>query len=433
MKLSFISTSKRLGSKLISHVKGDTCSNNTNSTNTGVCPDSSVRRVQTVSISNSCSTLTNEAADDDRRLTHTISISNSVSTKVDHCTMPPKTNVRRSRFSASSSASPRQLNNDSTQHLDYNIASSQSWSSEDDHVLFSSSLNELANDRNSLEEAPFTELTHCVSKEFTKHKGPSFRHSVTSTSKRLAQLCRQKTRQFKNLHTKLKQSVTGNSASSSRRSSTISNAGIATTVADISTNSQTFDSLSQQKTPLQLTSKRILDNGSFESFEDAREQHYKRVRLSRALDIPLSLPLDVPCTPLRQIISEPQEAPSLEYLWADRSHCLNSVRSIESSVVTAAVSVGIPGVVPGQSLLSTADDILFPPTPSLSPAFPYGGGNHDDDEFSHNEQIAVFPPLTNSMHAMSRFTQMCQSSVSNADAELGAIGGLGSPFLPRSG
>ena len=230
MKLSFISTSKRLGSKLISHVKGDTCSNNTNSTNTGVCPDSSVRRVQTVSISNSCSTLTNEAADDDRRLTHTISISNSVSTKVDHCTMPPKTNVRRSRFSASSSASPRQLNNDSTQNLDYNIASSQSWSSEDDHVLFSSSLNELANDRNSLEEAPFTELAHCVSKEFTKHKGPSFRHSVTSTSKRLAQLCRQKTRQFKNLHTKLKQSVTGNSASSSRRSSTISNAGTATTV-----------------------------------------------------------------------------------------------------------------------------------------------------------------------------------------------------------
>jgi hypothetical protein len=295
-------------------------------------------------------------------------------------------------------------------------------------------LNQLTNDHNSLEEAPVAELTHRASKEFAKLKGLSFRHSVTSTSKRLAQLCRQKKRQLKNLHAKLKQSVTGSSANSSSRSSAISDAEAATAVvvANIPTDTQNFDSFSHKESSLPLTSKRTLDNVSFESFEDVREQHYKRARLSRALEIPLALPLDVPCTPLRQIIPEPREAPSLEYLWADRPHRLHSVRSIDSSVVTAAVSVGIPRVVPGRSLLSTADDILFPPTPSLSPAFPYGGGNHYDDEFPRRERMPAFPPLANSMHVMSMFTQICQNSVSNTAAELGAIGGLGSPFLPRS-
>lgn len=436
MKLTFISKSRRLGSKLIFHVKGDNNSSSIISTNKSSCPDSSVRKVQTVSVSNSCSTLTNDAADDDRRLVQVLSTTNSVSTKVDHIPMAPK--IQTSHSPSSSDSHPNiadscqsALIDDSVQTHDYGSSRPSSWSSEDSNHL-TILLNQPPSNNNSLENVPSVGLEHCTSQDPKKSKGPSFRYSVTSTSKRFAQLCKQKKKQLKNFHAKLKQSVTLSSANNSGNTSTasitsISNSGpkslpTADPVNVISTNTQLLGSQSLKNSPLPLKNKRSFEEGSFMSFQKSDDQDCKRMRL----DCSLELPFEAPCTPLQQILPKFKHVPSLEYLWADRSRRLRSSRSIESFVSTTAVSAGIPRIALGQNFLSTTDENLFPPTPFRSPVFNPVGNNNDS--FPYQDRFPATPNLTNSMHTMSMFTLMCQNSVSNTGTELRAAGDLGSPF-----
>lgn len=436
MKLTFISKSRRLGSKLIFHVKGENNSSSTISTNKSSRPDSSVHKVQTVSVSNSCSTLTNDATDDDRRLVQVLSTANSVSTKVDHSPMAPKT---QTSHSPSSSDSPPNiadscqsaLINDSVQTLDCGPSRPSSWSSEDSNLL-TILLNQPSCNNNSLENVPFVDLEHSTSQDPKKFKGPSFRDSVTSTSKRLAQLYKQKKKQLKNFHVKLKQSVTLSSANSSGNTSTasissINNSGpkpLPTTdpVNIISTNTQLLGSQSMKKSHLLLKNKRSFEEESFMSFQKSDDQEYKRMRLDCALE----LPFEAPCTPLQQILPKFKHVPSLEYLWADRSRRLRSSRSIESFVSATEVSAGIPRIALGRNFLSTTDENLFPPTPFRSPIFNPVGNNNDS--FPYQDRSPATSSLTNSMHTMSMFTLMCQNSVSNTGTELRAVGDLGSPF-----